>query len=148
MAKNKKPAKKHIPRFVPAVPMHFRHSPDNELKLKLIPHRLLEEFRGGTATEPDWHALAARLNLGNTLAYTHFEGQEEKTAMDSALLALRSVWDRHTRLGKWGTSGEEFAQMGLGLTLTDDMEDDCTRIELDLAMKHVYRNAAVDRRPR
>jgi hypothetical protein len=148
MAKNKKPAKKYTPRFVPTVPMHFRFGPDSELKLKLIPHQYLEKFRDGTALEPDWHALAARLNLGNTLAYTHFEGQEEKTAMDEALLALRSVWDRHTRLGKWGTSGEEFGQIGLGLTLTDEMQDNCTRIELDQSMKHVYRNAAVDRRPR
>lgn len=148
MAKNKKPAKKYVRRFVPAVPMHFRFSKENDMKLKLIPHQFLEKFRDGTAVESDWHALASRLNLGNTLAYTHFEGQEEKTAMDSALLALRSVWDRHTRLGKWGVSGEEFGQIGLGLTLTDDMQDQCTRIELDSAMNHVYRSAAVERRAR
>jgi hypothetical protein len=148
MANNKKPRKKYTPRYVPAVPVLFRFSEENALKLKLIPHQMLEKFRDGTAIEPDWHALASRLNLGNTLAYTHFEGQEAKTAMDEALLALRSVWDRHTRLGKWGTSGEEFRQIGLGLTLTDEMEDNCTRLELDRSMNHVYRNAAVERRPR
>lgn len=148
MAKNKKPKKKYTPRFVPTVPMHFRFDSDSEMKLRVIPHELLEKFRNGTADEPDWHALAARLNLGNTLAYTQFEGQEEKTAMDEALMALASVWDRHSRLGKWGTSVDEFARMGFGLNLTDDMQIRCTRIELDAAMKHVYRNAAVDRRPR
>jgi hypothetical protein len=148
MPKNAKPKKKYTPRYVPTVPLHFRFTEENALKLKLMPHQFLEKFRDGTAVERDWHAIASRLNLGNTLAYTHFEGQDEKTAMDTALLALRSVWDRHTRLGKWGTSGEEFGQIGLGLTLTDEMQDHCTRRELDASMQHVYRNAAVERRPR
>lgn len=144
MAKNKKPTKKYRKPQARVLPINIRFGGDTETKLQLIPHQNLAALRTGEFEEHMWHAMAARMNLGNTLAYTYFE--DAKEAMDAACKALRSVWDRHTRTGKWGASGEEFGQLGDGLNLTDEMQLNCTRRELDSAMEHVYRVAAVDKR--
>ena len=148
MAKNKKPKKAYRPRHTPALPPLFRFDRDTEIKLQLIPHQLLEGFRNGTAVEEDWHSLAARLNLGTTLAFDEFDGQEIKDAMNAAMDALKSVWDRYKRTGgKLGTTGEEWQALSLGLNLTDDMQKNCTRLELTRAMGKVFRAAAVPRMP-
>jgi hypothetical protein len=147
MAKNKKPAKKYRPKNVPTLPPLFRFDRDTEIKLQLIPHQLLEGFRNGTAKEEDWHSLAARLNLGCTLAFDEFDGQDAQQTMNDALEALRLVWDRYKRLGQWGASATEFNQMAAGLVLTDDMQTSCTRLELTRAMGKVFRRAAVPHRP-
>lgn len=146
MAGNKKPKKKHRPKAARVLPINIRFNSDTELKLQLIPHQFLEHLRTGGFEEHMWHAMAARMNLGNTLAYTYFE--DAKEAMDKACRALKSVWERHERTGKWGGSGEELGQLGIGLNLTDDMQKRCTRRELDGAMEHVYRVAAVDEKGR
>ena len=143
MAKNKKPAKRYKPQ-PRMLPKNIRFSSDAELKLQLIPHQNLASLRSGSFEEHMWHAMAARMNLGNTLAYTYFE--DAKDAMDKGCLALRSVWDRHSRTGKWGATGEELCHLGDGLNYTDDMQLKCTRRELDSAMEHVYVVAAVDKR--
>jgi hypothetical protein len=146
MAKNKKPTKKYKPqlRVQGSLPITYRFSKSNELTLQLLPHAALSKFKEGRAGSEDWHALAARLNLGNTLAYTHYEG-EVKEMMDRAALALRSVFQRHAEIGKWGCTGDEFNAMGDGLNLTDQMQKECTRRQLHDAMAHVIRNAAINR---
>lgn len=146
MAKNKKPTKKYRPkpRVHGALPITYRFSQENETDLQLIPHTSLSKFKEGVADSQDWHTLAARLNLGNTLAYTHYEG-EVKQMMDRAALALRSVFKRHEDIGKWGCTGDEFNAMGDGLNLTDQMQKECTRRQLHDAMAHVIRNAAINR---
>ena len=145
MAKNKKPTKKYRPRYAKdALPVTYRFCQQNETDLQLIPHTCLSKFKEGVADSQDWHTLASRLNLGNTLAYTHYEG-EVKEMMDKAALALRSVFQRNERLGTWGCTGEEFNAMGDGLNLTDQMQKECTRRELQAAMCHVIENAAVNR---
>jgi len=145
MAKNKKPAKKYRPRYAKdTLPVTYRFCKENETDLQLIPHTSLSKFKEGMADSRDWHTLASRLNLGNTLAYTHYEG-DVKAMMDKAALALRAVFQRHERLGTWGCTGEEFNAMGDGLNLTDQMQKDCTRRELQNAMAHVIENAAINR---
>jgi hypothetical protein len=143
MAKNKKPNKRYKPKER-ILPVNIRFNSATEVDLQLIPHQYLALLRTGGFDEPMWHAMAARMNLGNTLAYTYFD--EAKAPLDEACKALRSVWDRHTRTEKWGASGEELGWLGDGLNLTDEMQLKCTRRELDSAMEHVYRVAAVDKR--
>lgn len=145
MASNRKPRKKYRPDPLRGkLPINIRFGADAEIKLQLIPHQFLEQLRTGGFEEHMWHAMAARMNLGNTLAYTYFHDARE--AMDAACRALKSVWERFERTGKWGATGEEFGQLGDGLNLTDDMQKQCTRRELDSAMEHVYRVAAVDKK--
>lgn len=143
MANNKRPKKKYRPRER-VLPITIRFNTETEIQLQLLPHQYLELLRTAEFEEHMWHAMAARMNLGNTLAYTYFE--EAKRPMDLACNALRSVWDRHGRTGKWGASGEELGRLGDGLNLTDEMQLTCTRRELDRAMEHVYEVAAVDKR--
>jgi len=141
MAANKKPKKKYRPPAQRILPINMRFDEATELKLQLIPHQYLENLRTGKSEEPEWHALAARMNLGNTLAYTYFE--DARVPMDQACLALKGVWERFERTGRWGGSGEELTRIGDGLNLTDEMQLNCTRRELDYAMEHVYQVAAV-----
>jgi hypothetical protein len=145
MAKNKKPTKKYRPKYAKdSLPVTFRFCQENETDLQLIPHTCLSKFKEGAADSQDWHTLASRLNLGNTLAYTHYEG-EVKGAMDRAIFALRDVKERNARTGAWGCTGDEFNAMGDGLNLTDQMQKECTRRQLQDAMAHVIEVAAVNR---
>lgn len=117
-------------------PVVFRFSGKNEFDLQHIPHQTLERFRDGTATEPNWHVLAARLNLGRVLADTHFV--DASPAMVAAQDALVAVHARAERLGTWGCSQPEFQAMGEGLNLTDAMQVQCTRRELSAAFVKIY----------
>lgn len=145
MAKNKKPTKKYRPKYAKdTLPVTFRFGTSSETDLQLIPHTSLAKFKQGVADSRDWHTLASRLNLGNTLAYTHYEG-EIKEAMDKATRALGNVFKRHERTQVWGCTGDEFNVMGDGLNYTDQMQKECTRRELQLAMAHVIEVAAVNR---
>lgn len=143
MPKSAKPRKKYVPKLR-AQPITMRFSQATELKLQLVPHEALRSFKEGRQEESDWHTLAARVNLGSTLAHIHFgEDSEAKLAMNDALEALRTSWARYQRLGKMGMTGEEYNHIALALTVTDDMQKLCTRRELDAAMTKVFRDAAI-----
>ena len=122
-----------------STPINMRFSQATETKLQLIPHDALANFKAGRQTEPDWHTLAARCNLGSVLAAEHFP--DAVTAIEPALEALRTSWERFTRLGKMGMTGEEYNAIATALVLTDDMQKQCTRRELDAAMTKVFLEA-------
>lgn len=128
------------------LPINMRFSCDVETKLQLIPHDSLANFKAGRQTEPDWHTLAARCNLGSTLARDHFE--EATQTMNAAIEALASSWQRFKRLGRMGMTGEEYNAVATALVLTDDMQKLSTRRELDAAMTTVFQQAAIlDKQP-
>lgn len=118
------------------LPVVFRFDRDSERNLQLIPHQFLEELRQGQGTEPGWHTLAARLNMGFVLARDCFDANAV-AVMAKALDALNAVFSRHQRTQQWGATGEEFFAMGEGLNLTDSMQLKCTRRELDVALKSI-----------
>lgn len=121
------------------LPISMRFSQATETKLQLIPHDALANFKAGRQTEPDWHTLAARCNLGSVLAGEYFH--DAVPATEAALEALRSSWERFGRLGKLGMTGEEYNAIATALVLTDEMQLQCTRRELDAAMTKVFREA-------
>jgi hypothetical protein len=123
------------------LPINMRFNADVENKLQLIPHDSLANFKHGRQTEPDWHTLAARCNLGSTLARDHFE--EATQTMNAAIDALASSWERFKRLGRMGMTGAEYNAVAAALVLTDDMQKLCTRRELDSAMTTVFQQAAI-----
>lgn len=123
------------------LPINMRFSQDVETKLQLIPHDSLANFKRGRQSEGDWHTLAARCNLGSTLARDHFE--EATQTMNAAIEALASSWQRFKRLGRMGMTGEEYNAVATALVLTDDMQKLCTRRELDAAMASVFQEAAI-----
>lgn len=122
------------------LPINMRFSRDVETKLQLIPHDCLSNFKHGRQTEPDWHTLAARCNLGVILARDHFPDASD--AMHGAVIALTSSWERYKRLGKLGMTGEEYNAIALALSLADEMQINSTRRELDAAMTAVFQHAA------
>jgi hypothetical protein len=123
------------------LPINMRFNADVENKLQLIPHDSLANFKHGHQTEPDWHTLAARCNLGSTLARDHFD--EATQVMNAAIEALASSWERFKRLGRMGMTGAEYNAVAAALVLTDDMQKLCTRRELDSAMTTVFQQAAI-----
>jgi uncharacterized protein YacL (UPF0231 family) len=143
MPKSSKPKKKYQPKAKGRLPINIRFGAEAELRLQLVPHELLDNFRHGIATEPDWHAITARLNLGHTLAHWYFNEEEAQATMARALASIKSVWERHGSSGRWGTTGEEYHAIADGLNLTDEMQLNCTRRQLDEAMVYVYKVAAV-----
>ena len=80
-----------------ALPINIRFSSSDELKLQLSSHNLLDLFRAGEADEPDWHALALRLNWGRFLAEQHFpDGIQPLADAQDALRAVKvSIHARH-----------------------------------------------------
>ena len=144
MPKSSKPKKKYKPKVMRDLPINIRFSKDTELKLSLIPHECLRNFKEGRQTESDWHVLASRVNLGSTLVRNHFPDNEDAVNVANlALEALLSSWDRYRRLGKVGMTGEEYNRIADAINLTDDMQAMCSRRELDEAMNQVFRDAAI-----
>lgn len=146
MPANKKPRKSYRQKYDPKHNSIFRFSAEVERNLQMVPHVLLEKLRTGEGGEPDWHGLAARLNLGVTIAYKLLDGSgaaEVKEVMDTGLAALKSCFDRGRRIGRWGFSGGELGAVSEALNLTDELQLKCTRRELRDMMRYVLTNAAV-----
>lgn len=144
MPKSSKPRKKYRPKVGRELPINIRFNKDTELKLSLIPHECLRNFKEGRQTEPDWHVLAQRVNLASTLTRSHFSDNPDAVeAVNLALEALRTSWARFKRIGKMGMTGEEYNHIADAITLADDMQSACTRRELDEAMSQVFADAAI-----
>ena len=131
-AKGRRMVRTHV-----KLPVNIRFAQHHETDLQLTPHTTLDQFRGGTAQERDWHLLALRLNWGRMLAGEHF--QDAIDDMATAQSALRCVRERNERTGSWGVSQQEFEAIGAALNLVDFMQLKCTRRELRDALDAVYR---------
>lgn len=118
-----------------AKPITIRFSAREEMALQMVPHQILESFRGGTATEPDWHGLALRLNLGRMLAEWHFPDHLDQA--QCAQVALQRIKERAALTGEWATEPLEFQDIGVVLNLTDAMQKLCTHRELREAVRYV-----------
>ncbi|HYF57372.1 MAG TPA: hypothetical protein VEA81_00295 [Burkholderiaceae bacterium] len=119
------------------MPAAFRHSPEAELQLQLVPHVDLERLRTGAADDMAWTTLATRINWGSVLAHEYHP--EAIETMEAAARALASVHQRHARLGTWGASGPEFTALGDALVVVDEMQQAHTKRELHAALQTVMR---------
>ena len=128
MPKSKKPRKAYKPKYVEGqLPITIRHTNASDTMLQMIPHSDLERLRDGTADDYVANTLAFRLNWGYVMAGEYFDTPEARACTEAGLAAIRSVKERHERLGKWGCTGPEFAAMGQALNLTDEMQAQTTR---------------------
>lgn len=142
MAKNKKPAKKYRPKHPQGqvvLPKTIRFGQREENLLMLVPHQELERFREGDADEHTWHTITMRLDWGCFLSIDHFDNIEINDQIRDALDAMVAIKDRHKRLGKWGTSGEEFFKIGEALNLVDEMQRKTTRREQEASLEAMLR---------
>lgn len=118
------------------LPINIRFSQKDEAQLQSKPHQMLRGFREGKADEGDWHALTLRLNWGRVLSAAHFPDSEPQAVAGQD--AIRAVWERHQRTGKWGVSQPEFEAIDWALAHVDGMQQMCTRRELRDALEAVY----------
>lgn len=128
MPKSKKPRKPYRRKYVDGqLPITIRHSSSADNMLKMIPHSDIEKLRDGTADEYVVNTLTFRLNWGYVMAGEYFDTPEARACTEAGLAAIRSIKERHERLGKWGCTGPEFVAMGQALNLTDEMQAQTTR---------------------
>lgn len=111
------------------LPAIFRHTPDQELSLKLIPHGHLQAIVDGRGTEEEFLTVAFRVMVGGSLtAFADEEGERalEGTYVD-AIKALVSVGERYEKLGKFGCNDDELKSLKEAINLTDDLQEVTTR---------------------
>lgn len=142
MPSSTKPRKKYRPKAGRTLPINIRFGADVEHTLQFVPHAELEKVRLGTSDEASMHTIIFRINIGYTLAGEFFEGGRD--VMEKALAAVKAMRERFERTGKVGATGEEFFAIGDGLNLTDEMQKQCTRRELDKVMVFVHAYAGRD----
>lgn len=138
MPSNKKPRKKASiqPR---SLPITIRHSEKSETALQLAPHAELMKFRNGIGDESGWHTLVARLNVGAVAAWqNNLPNADIKTGLD----ALLKIHARFDKLGKWGVSGNDLAEIGEALVQTDNLQLSLTRKQFAIAIRYVFEKAA------
>lgn len=111
------------------LPAIFRHTPDQELSLKLIPHGHLQAIVDGRGTEEEFLTVAFRVMVGGSL--TAFADEAGEKALEGvyvdALKALVSVGERYERLSKFGCNGDELKSLKDAINLTDDLQEVTTR---------------------
>ena len=142
MPGNKRPKKKYKAKHPPGqvvLPKTIRFGQREENLLMLVPHQELERFREGLADESTWHTITMRLDWGCFLSIDHFQNIEVNDKIRDALDAMVAIKERHQRLGKWGTTGDEFFKIGEALNLVDEMQKNTTRREQEDSLKAMLR---------
>jgi hypothetical protein len=111
------------------LPAIFRHTPAQELDLKIIPHGHLQAVIDGRATENEFLTVVFRVMVGGSL--TSFANEEGEKALESiytnALNALIAIGERYERLKKFGCHGDEIRFIKEALNMTDDLQELTTR---------------------
>lgn len=120
------------------LPLVFALPSEAKTNLKLPPHMALDALRIGQGDETAANTLAAAVNLGAVLSRR--ECQEAQDVMNAGLRAVASVLERG-KSGKWGVTGDELRAIGEALSLSDDMQDQRTRAEMQAAIQTVFREA-------
>lgn len=113
------------------VPTIIRHTPGQEVTLKLIPHAHLKAIADGRGGEEEFLTITFRTLVGASL--TGFADDADQKHLEeifqAATEALISMGERYTRLSKFGTSGDELIRIKAALNLTDDLQDVATKRE-------------------
>lgn len=106
--------------------------------LQHVPHDELEKLRTGQADEYTVNTIVYRLNWGYVMSGEVFDNPEVRADMEAGLAAIRSVKERASRIGKYGTTAEEFRIIGDAMNWTDEMQKAATRREQRDCQEKVY----------
>lgn len=111
------------------VPSIIRHSQDQELNLKLIPHGHLQAIVEGRGAIDEFLTVAFRITVGASLTgLANEDGQKHLNEVFlCALHSLILVGERYERLGKFGCHGDELTSLKAALNLTDDLQSVSTK---------------------
>ena len=114
-----------------ALPMVFRHSTSDALKLAIIPMDCAERLRDGTAEDGDWDTVAVRLNIGTVLARWFYHDEREVLAEAVDIIAAYKT-----------LTPNQHRVIDNALRVTNAMEAKTTRRNLDKVISHVFKVAA------
>jgi hypothetical protein len=139
MPANKKPRKKYKPRPALLRPMIYGLPKEEMTNLQLPPHVTLDAFRRGQGDEPGLHTLIVAVNLGAVLSRA--QPADVQSIMSRALDAIVEVKKRGETTGHWGLSGDQFRDIGVALSLSNDLQEASTRREVRAALHIVMKEA-------
>ena len=113
------------------LPIVFRHSASDALKLAIIPMDCAERLRDGTDEVGDWDTVASRINIGTVLARWYYH--DERAALADAadiIAAYKTLTPNQHRV------------VDAALRITNAMEARTTRRDLAKAIKYMFKTAA------
>lgn len=113
------------------LPIVFRHSTSDALKLAMIPMDCAERLRDGTAEEGDWDTVASRINIGTVLARWWFKDEKDAVAEAADIIAAHKA-----------LTPSQYRVVENALRITNAMEGKTTRRDLAKAIKYVFETAA------
>ena len=102
-------------------------NPLADTQFKVLPQAVLTKFKDGTADAVDVNTLTMRLNTGYVMSTEIFDTPEATATLLEGLQAIRGVINRLQTTGRVGATGAEYNAIGAALTLTDEMQDQCTQ---------------------
>lgn len=134
MAGNKKPRKRRsvapVPKADRPLPIVFAVAPELKRRLDTGAHSSLDALRLGAGVADDAHTVMHAALLALELRRHMKPDQTTDDVIADGLAAIRRVYARHEKTGKWGFTGDEFASLKEVLTLSDAMQGLCSRREM------------------
>lgn len=112
------------------LPLVFRHSVSDSLKMAIVPMDCALRLRDGPVQIGDWDTVASRLNIGTVLARWHFPDAKPELATASDIIAANQTLTQ-----------EQHAAVEIALNLVTQMEGKVTRRELSKAILYVFKTA-------
>ncbi|WP_144106854.1 hypothetical protein [Paraburkholderia sp. BCC1886] len=111
----------------PKLPSIFRHSANDDLKLKLIPHQHLQAIFDRRGTKAEFASVAFRVIVGACLAVYADDQETLDVVYKAAIDSLIAVGERYQRVETFGLNGDEMRQLKDALNLTDEVQELTTR---------------------
>lgn len=112
------------------LPIVFRHSVSDSLKMAMIPVDCALRLRDGAVQIGDWDSVASRVNIGTVLARWYFPDAKPAMAEASDIVAENKTF-----------TVEQHAIVETALHMVTDMEGKITRRELSKAILFVFKAA-------
>lgn len=128
----KKRAKKYKPKSIHALPIVWRGTAD-AADAGLHAWAALERLSTPEADYDDGAAVAMRIEQSYYLAKNHLSGVETEEPiayMESAIIALGQMIERHKTTSRMGCTGQELQALRYGLEMADLMQGAATGREL------------------
>ena len=126
------------PQLVAQNPL-IRHDAELERRMQLVPHLSLARFRMGDADEGDYHTIALRVHVGYMLALWHYpKATSFIEEVADVLVKCQEIGDA---TGFWSLNPDAADQVGHALVLTDEMQKECTKVQVAQAYEFVKLHA-------
>jgi hypothetical protein len=114
------------------IPIVFRHTPEQEEKLKQFAYIELSRFEVGDGNEMSWWNLSDRTMVGFLMATKYYE-LDTQQSMAEALAVMEAIWLRFYEHGaedtpaNWRASPGELEILRATFEAIDAMQDETTR---------------------